>query len=103
MFKVHVGPPTNLFVRRPPLYSKGSTKLSGMKNSATAFNPYNFQTGSVWPHDNSMIAMSFKSHGFAAEAARIATWHLRGGHPFSMKKVRMFHYDQTGLMQRINF
>ena len=37
-----------------------------------AFNPYNYQTGSVWPHDNAIIAMGFKYYGFGAEAARIA-------------------------------
>jgi hypothetical protein len=37
-----------------------------------AFNPYNYQTGSVWPHDNAIIAMGFKFYGFGAEAARIA-------------------------------
>jgi len=37
-----------------------------------AFNPYNYQTGSVWPHDNAMIAMGFKFYGFHAEAARVA-------------------------------
>jgi glycogen debranching enzyme len=37
-----------------------------------AFNPYNYQTGSVWPHDNAIIAMGFKSYGFGAEAARVA-------------------------------
>jgi glycogen debranching enzyme len=37
-----------------------------------AYNPYNYQTGSVWPHDNAMIAMGFKYYGFGAEAARIA-------------------------------
>jgi glycogen debranching enzyme len=37
-----------------------------------AFNPYNYQTGSVWPHDNAIIAMGFKFYGFAAAAARIA-------------------------------
>src|SRR6266481_6078505 len=37
-----------------------------------AFNPYNYQTGSVWPHDNAIIAMGFKLYGFAAEAARVA-------------------------------
>jgi glycogen debranching enzyme len=37
-----------------------------------AFNPYNYQTGSVWPHDNAIIAMGFKRYGFQAEAARIA-------------------------------
>jgi glycogen debranching enzyme len=40
--------------------------------SHPAFNPYNYQTGSVWPHDNAIIAMGFKRYGFGAEAARIA-------------------------------
>jgi glycogen debranching enzyme len=37
-----------------------------------AFNPYNYQTGSVWPHDNAIIAMGFKLYGFDTEAARVA-------------------------------
>jgi glycogen debranching enzyme len=37
-----------------------------------AYNPYNYQTGSVWPHDNAIIAMGFKLYGFSEEAARIA-------------------------------
>jgi glycogen debranching enzyme len=37
-----------------------------------AFNPYNYQTGAVWPHDNSLIALGFRRYGFAAEAAAIA-------------------------------
>ena len=36
-----------------------------------AFNPYNYQTGSIWPHDNAIIAFGFKRYGFGAEAARI--------------------------------
>jgi glycogen debranching enzyme len=37
-----------------------------------AFNPYNYQTGSVWPHDNAIIALGFRRYGFGVEAARIA-------------------------------
>jgi len=37
-----------------------------------AFNPYNYQTGSVWPHDNAIIALGFKRYGFDAELGRIA-------------------------------
>jgi glycogen debranching enzyme len=37
-----------------------------------AFNPYNYQTGSIWPHDNAIIALGFRRYGFAAEAAMIA-------------------------------
>jgi len=37
-----------------------------------AFNPYKYQTGSVWPHDNALIAVGFKNYGFGLEAARVA-------------------------------
>ncbi|MBV9757525.1 MAG: amylo-alpha-1,6-glucosidase [Alphaproteobacteria bacterium] len=37
-----------------------------------SFNPYNYQTGSVWPHDNGIIALGFKRYGFDREAALIA-------------------------------
>jgi glycogen debranching enzyme len=37
-----------------------------------AYNPYSYQNGSVWPHDNSLIALGFKRYGFTAEAAQIA-------------------------------
>jgi glycogen debranching enzyme len=37
-----------------------------------AYNPYSYQNGSVWPHDNGIIAMGFRRYGFAEEAARIA-------------------------------
>jgi glycogen debranching enzyme len=38
----------------------------------TSFNPYAYQLGAVWPHDNSIIALGFKRYGFASEAAQIA-------------------------------
>jgi glycogen debranching enzyme len=37
-----------------------------------AYNPFSYQNGSVWPHDNGIIAMGFKNYGFAKEAAMIA-------------------------------
>jgi glycogen debranching enzyme len=37
-----------------------------------AYNPYSYQNGSVWPHDNSVIALGFKRYGFVEEAAHIA-------------------------------
>ena len=37
-----------------------------------AFNPYSYQNGSVWPHDNSLIALGFKRYGFTAEVGHIA-------------------------------
>jgi glycogen debranching enzyme len=37
-----------------------------------AFNPYNYQTGAVWPHDNGLIALGMRRYGFHAEAAAVA-------------------------------
>ncbi len=37
-----------------------------------SFNPYNYQTGSVWPHDNALIALGMRRYGFAAETAAVA-------------------------------
>jgi glycogen debranching enzyme len=37
-----------------------------------SYNPYTYQLGAVWPHDNAIIAAGCKRYGFAAEAARIA-------------------------------
>ncbi len=37
-----------------------------------SYNPYSYQNGSVWPHDNSLIALGFKRYGFSREAAELA-------------------------------
>jgi glycogen debranching enzyme len=37
-----------------------------------AYNPYSYQRGAVWPHDNGLIAEGFKRYGYAKEAGEIA-------------------------------
>jgi glycogen debranching enzyme len=37
-----------------------------------AYNPHSYQNGSVWPHDNGIIATGFRRYGFTTEAARVA-------------------------------
>jgi glycogen debranching enzyme len=37
-----------------------------------AYNPFSYQRGSVWPHDNGIIALGFARYGYFVEAARIA-------------------------------
>ncbi|HKV45289.1 MAG TPA: glycogen debranching N-terminal domain-containing protein [bacterium] len=37
-----------------------------------AFNPFAYQRGAVWPHDNALIAAGCKRYGHAAAAAKIA-------------------------------
>lgn len=37
-----------------------------------AYNPISYQRGSVWPHDNSLIAAGLKRYGYHQEANRVA-------------------------------
>ena len=36
-----------------------------------AYNPFSYHTGTVWPHDNAMIAGGFRRYGYEAEAAQV--------------------------------
>jgi glycogen debranching enzyme len=37
-----------------------------------AYNPHSYHRGSVWPHDNGIIAAGLKRYGFAEQAAAVA-------------------------------
>jgi glycogen debranching enzyme len=39
-----------------------------LSNAHPAFNPFSYQLGSVWPHDNAIIAAGFRRYGFNEEA-----------------------------------
>lgn len=41
--------------------------------NAVAYNPLDYQVGSVWPHDNALIALGLKRCGFASEMERVFT------------------------------
>ena len=70
---------------QPDMWSGWGIRTLSAKNPA--FNPYNYQTGSVWPHDNGIIALGFKRYGFAAEAARIALDISEAGTHFLLNRL----------------
>lgn len=39
--------------------------------TAARYNPMSYHNGSVWPHDNAMIAMGFARYGFKHQAGRL--------------------------------
>jgi glycogen debranching enzyme len=55
---------------RPDMWSGWGIRTLSSENPA--YNPFSYQLGSVWPHDNGIIALGFRRYGFANEAARIA-------------------------------
>jgi glycogen debranching enzyme len=44
-----------------------------MSKAAAAYNPMSYHNGSVWPHDNALIAAGLKRYGYARSANRVAT------------------------------
>jgi glycogen debranching enzyme len=55
---------------QPDLWSGWGIRTLSTKNPA--FNPYHYQIGAVWPHDNGFIAQGLKRYGFHDEVLRIA-------------------------------
>jgi glycogen debranching enzyme len=43
-----------------------------MAEGEGAYNPIGYHVGTVWPHDNSLIAMGLRRYGFHNEAARVS-------------------------------
>ena len=54
---------------RPDMWSGWGIRTLTADNPA--YNPFSYQLGSVWPHDNGIIAVGFKRYGFA-ERRRVA-------------------------------
>ena len=44
-----------------------------MSKSAVSYNPMSYHNGSVWPHDNALIAAGLKRYGFVRATNRVAT------------------------------
>ncbi|HET8632338.1 MAG TPA: glycogen debranching N-terminal domain-containing protein, partial [Thermomicrobiales bacterium] len=55
---------------QPDLWSGWGIRTLSAQNPA--YDPFAYQLGSVWPHDNGIMALGFKRYGFSAETARIA-------------------------------
>jgi glycogen debranching enzyme len=55
---------------QPDMFNGWGIRTLSSRNPA--YNPFEYQRGSVWPHDNAFIASGFKRYGFAGEANRIA-------------------------------
>ena len=55
---------------QPDMWSGWGIRTLSAKHPS--FNPFSYQNGSVWPHDNGMIALGFKRYGFHDEAAKVA-------------------------------
>jgi len=44
-----------------------------LSQAAAAYNPFDYQTGAVWPHDTAMVAVGLRSYGFDDDALELFT------------------------------
>jgi glycogen debranching enzyme len=54
------------------------------------YNPIGYHVGTVWPHDNSLIALGLARYGYRAEAARIALGILEAAEYFTGRLPEAF-------------
>jgi glycogen debranching enzyme len=57
-------------LQAPDMWSGWGIRTLSSRNPA--YNPTSYHRGSVWPHDNGIIALGMKRYGFAAAASRVA-------------------------------
>ncbi len=63
------------------------------KNSA-AFDPNSYHNGSIWPHDNSMIAEGLENYGYFTEATAVKRAILKAWAHFKTP-VELYVFDET--------
>jgi glycogen debranching enzyme len=54
---------------QPDMWSGWGIRTLSQKNPA--YNPFSYQNGSIWPHDNGIIAAGFKRYGLTDEANKV--------------------------------
>jgi glycogen debranching enzyme len=52
-----------------------------------SYNPFSYQLGSVWPHDNVLAATGFRNYGLDAEAAQVAEAFFDAANQFSSHRL----------------
>ena len=70
---------------RPDMWSGWGIRT--LSSDHPSFNPFSYQNGSVWPHDNGLIAVGFRRYGYAREAAMVARDVFRAGGFFTQSQL----------------
>jgi glycogen debranching enzyme len=78
----------------PALFSGWGVRT--MASTEGAYNPIGYHVGTVWPHDNSIIAWGLRRYGYAEAAARITMGILEAATFFDSRLPEAFAgYDRT--------
>lgn len=67
-----------------------------LASSMSAYNPMSYHNGSVWPHDNALVAAGLMRYGFVEHAQRIATGLIDAAGFFGGRLPELFcGFDRT--------
>ncbi len=58
-----------------------------LSHSHPSYNPFSYQLGSVWPHDNAVAMAGFRRYGLDAEAARVTRAILDAAERFLSRRL----------------
>jgi glycogen debranching enzyme len=61
-----------------------------MAAGEAGYNPVEYHNGTVWPHDNALIAAGLRRYGYASEAARLAESIIGAGEFFDHRLPEVF-------------
>jgi glycogen debranching enzyme len=70
---------------QPDMFSGWGVRTIGDREKR--YNPMSYHNGSVWPHDNSLIAAGFARYGLKREAAQILTSMFRASEFFDLHRL----------------
>ncbi len=72
----------------PELFSGWGVRT--LASSMAAYNPLSYHNGSVWPHDNAIIADGLMRYGFVDQAQRVAEGILKAAEAFGGRLPELF-------------
>ena len=71
-----------------------------LRAASRRYNPLGYHVGTVWPHDNSLIAMGFKRYGFEEALNRVATGLFDAARAFPYYRLpELFGGDERSVHQ----
>lgn len=76
-----------------------------LSKEAATYNPVSYHRGSVWPHDNAMIAAGFKKYGFFQEANSVIEGIIGASQYFESNRLPELFcgYDRDGFSFPVDY
>jgi len=75
-------------IMEPDMYSGWGIRT--LASSEVAYDPQSYHNGSVWPHDNSIIAWGLKKYGYSDEANTVITSLIEASKHFDYRLPELF-------------